>query len=342
MNVPGVGTVRGARLSTEHVRPQDQLAAWQEITASVFDVDPVGDPSSGFRGSIEIYDLGALQVAAVDMDPIACRHTNKHLRQSGIDHWSLTVVKEGRFHFEVEDRHLDASTGSLLMGSLVNPFAGVLEKTKFTSVLINRDGFWDIADELDRESHRFVSGPMATILRDFLGSVENHLPTMTRPETTALNEAFRSLLEAAVLNTADARKAAQEPIAAARFEQARRFISQNLNAPDLNADSLCKQLGMSRRQLYYLFSRYGGVAKYIQNRRLAACYHRLSTMTESSAISTIAYEYGFTNLSSFYRQFHARYGFRPSEARSARLCGHKPAAAEVRTFAEWMSLVAEN
>ena len=107
---------------------------------------------------------------------------------------------------------------------------------------------------------------------------------------SGIEPGVQELLEAAALHNTDAREAAGEPIAAARSLRARRFISEILNAPGLNAETLSTHLGMSRRQLYFLLARYGGVVKHIQNRRLAA------------------------------------YGFRPSEARSIWLSGHRPDA----------------
>lgn len=340
IGAPGAGMIRGARLSTEDVRRQDQLAAWQGFTAEINDVEAVGDPSDGFRGSMDMYDLGALQVVALDMDPLIYRHTNDHLRKSGIDHWWLTVVRQGRFVSQVEDRCLDATAGSVLLRSWVSPFSGELEKVSCTSFFMNRDDFGDISDQLDKASHRFVSGPMAPLLRDFLISVQSHLTALNPSDVAGVNEAFRTLLKAAILGNKDALEAAREPIDATRFEQARRFISNNLRSPALTADTLSDHLGMSRRYLYYLFERYGGVAKYIQNRRLAACYNRLRTTTDNGAIGAVAYEFGYTNLSSFYRQFSARYGFRPGEVRSAWLSGRRHDATEIRSFADWISLVA--
>ena len=337
----GPATVRSVRLSTEHVRPQDQLDAWRSLTAGINDVEPIGDPSLGFHGSMDIYDLGALQVVVFDMDPLVYRHTDEHLRKSGIDDWWLTVVNEGSFQTQTEDRSLEASAGSVLLRSWVYPFEGVLEKTKYTCFFMARDQFADIADQLDRASHRFVDGPIMPILRDFLTSVSHHLPHLMPPDVVALNEAFRSLLKASFLGSVDALEAARQPIAASQLERARRFINQNLSSPALNADIVADSLGISRRQLYYLFAPQGGVTKYIQNRRLAACYNRIKTMTDGGAISSVAYEFGFVNLSTFYRQFQARYGFRPSEARAAWLGGHRPDATKVRSFAEWMSLVAD-
>jgi AraC-like DNA-binding protein len=337
----GPATIRSVRLSTENIRPQDQLDAWQSLTAGITDVEPIGDPSQGFHGSMDIHDLGALQVVGFDMDPVAYRHTDEHLRKSGIDDWWLTVVNEGSFRTQAQDRSLEASAGSVLLRSWVYPFEGVLEKTKYTCFFMGRDQFADIADQLDSASHRFVSGPMMPILRDFLMSVSRHLPHLTPPDVATVNEAFSGLVKAVCLGTADAQQAARQPIAASQFERARRFINDNLASPALNVDAVADSLGISRRQLYYLFASHGGVVKFIQDRRLAACYKRIKTLTDGRAIRSVAYEFGFINLSTFYRQFQARYGFRPSEARAAWLSGHRPDATEARSFAEWMSLVAD-
>ena len=337
----GPATVRCVRLSTEHARPHNQLDDWRSLVAGITDVEPIGDPSRGFYGSMDMYDLGALQVVAFDMDALAFRHTDEHLRKSGIDDWWLTVVNEGSFRTQTEDRSLEATAGSVILRSWVHPFEGVLEKTKYTCFFMARDQFADIADQLDSASHRLVNGPIMPILRDFLTSVSHHLQHLTPPDVVALNEAFGSLLKASFLGSADALQAARQPIAASQFERARRFINENLTSPALNVDTVADNLGISRRQLYYLFASHGGVAKFIQNCRLAACYKRIKTLTDGSAISSVAYEFGFINLSTFYRQFQARYGFRPSEARAAWLSGHRPDATEARSFVEWMSLVAD-
>ena len=340
-NGSGPATIRSMRLSTEHICPQDQLDVWRSFTAGICEIAPMDDPSRGFHGRMDICDLGALQIVTFDMDSVVYRHTDEHLRKSGIDDWWLTVVNAGSFCMQRQDCSLDASAGSVLLTSWVYPFEGMINTTNYTCFFMGRDQFADVADQLDRASHRSVDGPMMPILRSFLTSVSQHLPHLTPQHVTAVNEAFSNLVRASCLGTADAWQAAQQPIAASQFERARRFINENLTSPALNVDTVADSLGISRRQLYYLFAPHGGVAKFIQNRRLAACYYRIRTLADGNAISSIAYELGFINLSTFYRQFQARYGFRPSEARAAWLSGHRPDATEARSFAEWMSRLSD-
>jgi transcriptional regulator GlxA family with amidase domain len=72
----------------------------------------------------------------------------------------------------------------------------------------------------------------------------------------------------------------------------------------------------SRRKLYHLFERYGGVAHYIRSRRLAACHAAIVDPLETRQIYTIAYDHGFTDPAVFSRLFRAEFGYSPSEARN--------------------------
>lgn len=147
-----------------------------------------------------------------------------------------------------------------------------------------------------------------------------------------MSDAFGHLIRAMVHQTPTTFEAARVPIAAAQFDRVRRFINKNLKSPDLTPETICASLGISRRQLYYLFERHGGVASFIRNRRLSGCYNALTRSTDRKLISSVASEYGFTNLPSFYRQFYARYGFNPSDARSSWLSRYPVALAPARFF----------
>lgn len=89
------------------------------------------------------------------------------------------------------------------------------------------------------------------------------------------------------------------------------MINAQLHSSELSSDLICARVGISRRQLYYLYKGHGGVMKYITQRRLGACYRALVNPSNKQRISTVAYAHGFTHHSTFYRQFQARYGFSP-------------------------------
>ncbi|PRD40370.1 hypothetical protein C5748_27390 [Phyllobacterium phragmitis] len=257
------------------------------------------------------------------------------MRQFGMEHWSLNLITEGGISY-ASGNGLKGSSGDMYLHSYASPFSGAAQNLGLLHVMLNRDNFYDVADALDRMVDQTLAGPMSAILRNFLISLGNHANGLGIAEIPAVNEAFAHLLKATVRPNADALEAARMPIAATQFAMARRIINDNLKSPDLTPDMICSRMGISRRQLFYIFEQHGGVMRFITQRRLAACYGALVTSTDKKRIGSVAYEYGFTNLSSFYRQFQARFGFRPSEARSAWLNGHTVRKTTDGSFADWL------
>jgi len=324
------------RFSTENIRREEQFDAWCDFTASMCDLEAIAPPSQGFAASADSYRLGALQMTSFELSPMNFRYTRDIVRRSGFDHWCISVVTRGPVGYESRESEFKVAAGELILHSYASPFSGVMDKTNYSGVFFTRDDFWDIADQLDRAAHQLVTGPMSWILRDFLVSVANRADGLTLGEASAVGDAFGQLMRAMIAGTPTALERAQAPIAAVQFDRARRHINANLQSPQLTADQICVQIGVSRRQLYYLFEEQGGVATYIRNRRLAACYAALSKTSDGRLVSSIAYEHGFTNLSSFYRQFQARYGFSPTDARSAARSAAPSKSAKSSSFVDWL------
>ena len=75
---------------------------------------------------------------------------------------------------------------------------------------------------------------------------------------------------------------------------------------------------MSLRYLQKLFATDGtSFSEFVVNQRLANAYRMLmSPLHSHRAISNIAYEVGFNDLSYFNRAFRRRYGLTPTEVRN--------------------------
>ncbi|MEJ8472490.1 helix-turn-helix domain-containing protein [Roseibium algae] len=328
--------IPGFKFSTEDFRQEEQFGAWCDFTAAMCDLESLTPVRDGFIASAEAYNLGSVQLTNFEVAPMSFKYTENIIRKSGFDHWCLSVITKGNVAAESADSGFDTAAGGVVLHSYATPFVGQIDATNYSAFFFSRDDFGDVADKLDRAAHQQVTGPMSNILGSFLMSLENQAKDLTIADASAVSDAFGHLLRAMIAQTPATLDAAKLPIAAAQFDRARRFINGNLKSPRLTPETICAHLGVSRRQLYYLFEQQGGVAKFIRNRRLAACYKAIAKANEKMLISSIAYEYGFTNLSSFYRQFQAQYGFRPSEARSAVLNGYSPSESTDHSFVEWL------
>ena len=296
-------------------------------------------PKAGFFAEAKGYDLGKILIAEATVDAELYEHSAEHIRANSTDHWLFTVRKTGFAVSRSGDRVVQSSPGTLELRSLAYPYIGSSSQTEALYVFLDRDEFSGLAQDLDGANHTLIRGNTSTLVKEYLLNLERYLPSLRLNELSVVVDSVSALVAATVEPTDKKMSEAQVPIAAARFELARRYIEAHLAAPELNADRVSQALGISRRQIYYLFEKQGGVANFIRKRRLAACHDAIANVADHRLIQTIAYKYGFGDPAQFSRQFRREYGYSPSEARQAKLHGQKLGQSAPRTFFEWLNQV---
>ena len=96
------------------------------------------------------------------------------------------------------------------------------------------------------------------------------------------------------------------------------YVEQNLNDPDLGAQSIAERFGITPRFVHMVFARTGQTAgTFILERRLALAAARLRA-DPAERITTIAFDAGFSELSHFCRAFRRHFGV---SARDYRVSG---------------------
>lgn len=96
---------------------------------------------------------------------------------------------------------------------------------------------------------------------------------------------------------------------------AKQYIQTHLGDTSLSVETISQQLHMSARTLSRLFSRDNtSVMRWVWQQRLQAC-HRMLLSQKDTAISDIAYQFGFSNLPHFNKLFKEKYGLTPTELR---------------------------
>ena len=106
---------------------------------------------------------------------------------------------------------------------------------------------------------------------------------------------------------------------AARLRAVKDDIFANLQRPDLSLDALAKRQGISPRYIRMLFAAEAtSFSDFVRAQRLARAHRMLRSPQYSAlAISTIAYNAGFGDLSHFNHAFRRAYGATPSDVRTA-------------------------
>jgi AraC-like DNA-binding protein len=86
---------------------------------------------------------------------------------------------------------------------------------------------------------------------------------------------------------------------------------------DLAARNIADAVGVSTRYVQILFAAMGTTPScYIQSRRLDHAAQLLARTRRSSAITAIAFDSGFNDLSTFCRVFRRRFGVAPRDYRA--------------------------
>ncbi|EKF16951.1 helix-turn-helix transcriptional regulator [Nitratireductor pacificus] len=106
-------------------------------------------------------------------------------------------------------------------------------------------------------------------------------------------------------------------IRAARLAAIKQHIARNLHDPRLNAEQAARRFGISARYVRQLFAdEQTSFSDYVTEQRLASVHTCLTDRRQVlRRVADIAFETGFTEPSTFYRQFRLRYGMTPTEVR---------------------------
>jgi len=104
---------------------------------------------------------------------------------------------------------------------------------------------------------------------------------------------------------------------AARLKLAKSYIVSHSQSRDLSVGSVASSLNVTPRYVQRLFEADGTTfSEFLTTQRLARAHRLLcEPVSTPAAISTIAYDVGFGDLSYFNRRFRRQYGLTPREVR---------------------------
>jgi AraC-like DNA-binding protein len=162
------------------------------------------------------------------------------------------------------------------------------------------------------------------MLADYILLLERNMPLLDAEAADRLRNAVEAMLLACLKPTAKGIAAARDQINLTLMERVRQAVRRNLRSHSLGPDKLCREAAMSRSQLYRLLKDEGGVARYIQRRRLAESFALLCDITNDVAIGKLAEMLCFADHSTFTRAFRREYGITPEEVRALSSAGVSP------------------
>ena len=330
-----------AEFTTDLLPPHLRYDAWRNLVCTVFDSVPPDDRAGlNLTASVSSVHFGQALLSHAKADAQHFRRTRRLIAKEGLDHYLIQVYRHGICDGTYGEVQNTVRPGDVKIIDLAQPFSTFNTDFDNTTLTLPRA---ELAPLLERPDglHGMVL-PAASPLGSVLGA---HIQAMsaavnlTREAGSMLAAGSVRLVAACLGANARAQEETSPYRAAAAGQAVRDFIDANIATPALGPDMLMRQFGLSRASLYRLFMEDGGVAAYIQNRRLRRCFLTITDPSQPPArIGDIAHALGFTSDAQFSRAFRRAFGMTPSEARAEAQAGdHAGVVPNQATFInDWM------
>ncbi|NMJ43335.1 helix-turn-helix domain-containing protein [Roseomonas sp. JC162] len=324
--------------STRNLPARDQREAWCAWFDPVFGLDFADDPDgTGFAAESTVWQAGGAAFSRVCAPRLRAVRKAVHIRRDPCDHWVIGLGGQAS-RLSLEGGRLTVPPGQPFVVTLGEPSESEREADDRLHLYLPRDRFAALAPELDRVRGRGIDGAAGRLLADYMRLLADAMPGLAEDERARMPEAISAMVAACVVPTATriAEAAAQTDLT--RLERVRQVIRRRLGSATLTPATLCREVGMSRSQLYRLLEGEGGVTHYIQRHRLRASYAALTDPMDDRSVAAIAAACGFHEPSTFSRTFRRAYGVSPSDARAAARAGSAPGLLAPTMSAETRSL----
>ena len=321
--------------STRQFRPSDQFDAWQDSISVIFDVAPPDGhkPEQGFAATVRAYHLGSLLISEVDFDGQRFVRDRRKTVADGLDHYLVQLYDKGGLIGEASDRGRQLLAGDVQILDLTQSNVTQAAASGTVAIVVPRDTL-DQALPAPGDLHGLVlrgGSVMGGLLRDYMRSLLARADDITMADAPHVAQATTDMIVACFQSTTETTERARSSIEKTMLQRIRRHVAASLGSPGLDAEALSAQFRISRTRLYRLFEPLGGVARYIQEQRLARAYAELGNPAhDHRRVYEIAYALGFTSEAHFSRLFRSTFGLSPSDVRAraqaARVDAIRPAA----------------
>jgi AraC-like DNA-binding protein len=331
-----------ATFATHTLPASEQFDAWRRWHASVFDTASPQPAAGGFRAKTVLWTLDGFGFNRVCSPPISTIRTKTLIRRNPVDHWGISIGKRSATGLRMHGNTLAVPARVPFVFSLAEEACSERADDRL-QLYLTRDAFQAIAPLLDAARGTALDTPEGHLLADYMFLLERNMPQLPAADGPKLARAIQAMVAACVAPSAGLAAEAARHIDLTLMERVRRAVGRNLRSPSLGPERLCREAATSRSQLYRLLEGEGGVAHYIQRRRLSESFSLLCDSAHHFPIGKVAEMLCFADGSTFSRAFRREFGMSPSDVRARALVGEAPMVparsregSDIHSFAEYL------
>ena len=316
----GVTSPPHAVFEVEGVPRAERYALWKDSISCLFEVETDRDcRGHDFFARVDAHMLGPLMLARSATTAHDWRRSESTMARDGMDHYMIQLFERGQMRWATGQGEFDLPRGGLVVFDLARTTASRTSDFSNLSLIIPRNLLEPQLRQPDGQHMCMLSPrqPLVSMLHEHMRMLKRFADCLSAQQAGELAPVTLGMVSAC-LNNAINEESLSEQAAVARVRLAaiRRFIEANLSHPQLSADWIASEVGMSRSKLYQLFERLGGVGAYIRERRLRQAMLALTSRENAHrTLLDIALASGYASDAAFSRAFRRRYGVCPSTAR---------------------------
>lgn len=276
------------------------------------------EAGEGFYAMVDGYMLGAATLNRCASVRQGFSRTKEQIGRDGIQNYMIQIFRKGRCHAHTRHGELVMRSGDICIFDNTQPLDTVNDDFDLLALVVPRERLAPLLHDPDGVHYGCVrkDNPLARLFRSHLAELYRSAPTMRTEHAAGILSSLIHFLATVINGGLDLTREHNAPIRHDLIQRVRRHVDANLESGQLQVADLATGFGISRTRFYSLFEPHGGVAAYVQRRRLAVAYARLTDPLEPRlSINAIAASVGFQSESAFIRAFRRRYGMTPGAAR---------------------------
>jgi AraC-like DNA-binding protein len=310
--------------STDDLPEKDRVAMWREHfgrTAFRVEIEPINEEGP-FEASVTSRVLPGLHLLEGGVSAARLTRT-RELIADGNDDLLLVANRTGSTTVSARGREVSLREGEAILRS--SDEISVFERRSYgasLSLRIPRSILSSLVVDVDRATMCVI--PRQSGALKLLTSYMKALIDERALATTELQHPIASHVSDLAALTLGAKRDAESTakvrgIPAARLRAAKTYIIENSHRRDLSIGTVAAHLGVTPRYLQRLFESDGKTfSTWLLDQRLIRAHRMLcKSQFAEQAVSAIAYDVGFGDLSYFNRCFRKLYGVTPRDVREA-------------------------
>ncbi|KQO65363.1 MULTISPECIES: helix-turn-helix domain-containing protein [unclassified Methylobacterium] len=305
--------------STQEVGAEFAFEAYRDLYAGGADVARIGPD---FSAQVQAYRLDRMILFKRQLNGLQHSRSPQRVRRDGFDHITLHLLLEGDLLAGPPGHERRVRPGEILVCDNTLPHQSRAHRVRQISTPVARELIEPLVPDLRKFHGAILPETVGGLVADFIVSLTRRSETLDGSVVSRSSAVLGMLLAAALRGHAAPTEAIvwaavhDGPDDAARRREAEAHVERHLADRDLSAETIAAELGISRSRLYRAFLPDGGVARFVQQRRLERVRDALRRQGETRSIATLAYAYGFASEQHFNRAFRTAFGRPPGQFRT--------------------------